>query len=245
MEAKRCRVSVLRLIVIWCWACCGCLDQIPIPARTDGFVYGRTPPTWGGTVLVEAFFDPVCPDSREAWPPLKKAVEQYGASVSVVVHLFPLPWVLSNSILPRCLWLRVLPFFSSYFSHTYDYLFMRTLWRVQKRFNFFYNGFSYWLMNYLLGNFIWEKYLGQIIISPIKILQRRKIKDKNQKVVWFTQYFNIHDPIQISCPVEICSSNLSTPTPAAKGKKFDSGPSWQKKHISSMVQVNRQKAKHS
>lgn len=66
--------------------------QIPIPAKPDGFVYGGKPLAWGETVVVEAFLDPVCPDSRDAWPPLKKVVEHYGGSrVSVVVHLFPLP----------------------------------------------------------------------------------------------------------------------------------------------------------
>lgn len=86
------RASLL-LLVIGCYVCCRpCSAQIPIPARTDGFVYGGKPPAWGETVVVEAFFDPVCPDSRDAWPPLKKAVERYASRVSVVVHLFPLPY---------------------------------------------------------------------------------------------------------------------------------------------------------
>ncbi|CAN6242644.1 unnamed protein product [Urochloa humidicola] len=92
MEASR-RVSLLLLAIVGCSACLVvCRAQIPIPARTDGFVYGGKPPAWGETVVVEAFFDPVCPDSRDAWPALKKAVEQYGSRVSVVVHLFPLPY---------------------------------------------------------------------------------------------------------------------------------------------------------
>ncbi|XP_062225228.1 uncharacterized protein LOC133923935 [Phragmites australis] len=89
-SSSRHRVSLLLLVII---GCCGCRAQIPIPARTDGFVYaGKPPPAWGQTVVVEAFVDPVCPDSRDAWPPLKKAVEHYGSRVSVVVHLFPLPY---------------------------------------------------------------------------------------------------------------------------------------------------------
>ncbi|PUZ46551.1 hypothetical protein GQ55_7G087500 [Panicum hallii var. hallii] len=92
MEASR-RVSLLLLAIIGCCACLvGCRAQLPVPARTDGFVYGGKPPAWGETVVVEAFFDPVCPDSRDAWPALKKAVEHYGSRVSVVVHLFPLPY---------------------------------------------------------------------------------------------------------------------------------------------------------
>jgi hypothetical protein len=69
-----------------------CGAQLPIPARTDGFVWKAPAPAWGEAVVMEAFFDPVYPDSRDAWPPLQKAAEHYGASsVAVVVHLTPLP----------------------------------------------------------------------------------------------------------------------------------------------------------
>jgi hypothetical protein len=91
MEASsRRRVSLVPLLVVII-GCCACRAQIPIPARTDGFVYGGKPPAWGETVVVEAFLDPVCPDSRDAWPALKKVVEHYSSRVSIVVHLFPLP----------------------------------------------------------------------------------------------------------------------------------------------------------
>ncbi|KAL6839795.1 hypothetical protein ACP4OV_030483 [Aristida adscensionis] len=89
------RVSLLLLVVaVGLCVVGGCRAQVPIPARTDGFVYGGgAAPAWGETVVVEAFLDPVCPDSRDAWPELKKAVEHYGSGVvSVVVHLFPLPY---------------------------------------------------------------------------------------------------------------------------------------------------------
>ncbi|CAL5028901.1 unnamed protein product [Urochloa decumbens] len=91
MEASR-GVSLLLLVIIGCSLCLVCRAQIPIPARTDGFVYGGKPPTWGETVVIEAFNDPVCPDSRDAWPELKKVVEHYGSKVSLIVHLFPLPY---------------------------------------------------------------------------------------------------------------------------------------------------------
>ncbi|KAG8083487.1 hypothetical protein GUJ93_ZPchr0015g6884 [Zizania palustris] len=86
------RVSLLLLVVIGCCVCRPGAAQVPIPARTDGFVYGGKPPALGETVVVEAYFDPVCPDSRDAWPHLKKAAEHYASRVSVVVHLFPLPY---------------------------------------------------------------------------------------------------------------------------------------------------------
>ncbi|KAJ7966911.1 Thioredoxin superfamily protein [Quillaja saponaria] len=65
-------------------------DYIP-PAKLDGFVYGNQPFT-RDTILIEAFYDPVCPDSRDSWPPLKQVLGYYGSSVSLVVHLLPLPY---------------------------------------------------------------------------------------------------------------------------------------------------------
>ncbi|OWM80943.1 uncharacterized protein LOC116193164 [Punica granatum] len=61
------------------------------PARPDGFVYS-TDPVGPETIIIEAFLDPVCPDSRDAWWPLKKALDYYGPHVWLVVHLLPLPY---------------------------------------------------------------------------------------------------------------------------------------------------------
>ncbi|VAI20599.1 unnamed protein product [Triticum turgidum subsp. durum] len=35
---------------------------------------------------------PLCPDSRDAWHPLRLAVERYSPMVSLIVHPFPLPY---------------------------------------------------------------------------------------------------------------------------------------------------------
>lgn len=67
-----------------------CESQLPIPAKIDGFVY-RKPTVWGESVVVEAFLDPVCPDSRDSWLPLKQALDYYSGRLSLVVHPFPLP----------------------------------------------------------------------------------------------------------------------------------------------------------
>ncbi|XP_004253137.2 uncharacterized protein [Solanum lycopersicum] len=65
--------------------------QVTLPSRQDGFWYkNRIADT--ETILIEAFFDPLCPDSRDSWPPLKLAIEHYGSRVSLVVHPFPLPY---------------------------------------------------------------------------------------------------------------------------------------------------------
>ncbi|KAK6131317.1 hypothetical protein DH2020_034946 [Rehmannia glutinosa] len=65
-----------------------CQSTIP---QQDGFWYGEKRAE-EGKVFIEAFFDPVCPDSRDSWPPLKKALNQYGSRVTLVVHTFPLPY---------------------------------------------------------------------------------------------------------------------------------------------------------
>lgn len=62
-----------------------------IPPKYDGFAYGDVPASLTESVVIEAFFDPVCPDSRDAWPPLKKLIQDYSPHISLVVHPFPLP----------------------------------------------------------------------------------------------------------------------------------------------------------
>ncbi|KAJ4964034.1 hypothetical protein NE237_023973 [Protea cynaroides] len=62
-----------------------------IPAKFDGFVYKDNLPH-ADTIIIEAFFDPLCPSCRDAWPPLKRALEYYGPRLSLIVHTFPLPY---------------------------------------------------------------------------------------------------------------------------------------------------------
>ncbi|OIT38717.1 PREDICTED: uncharacterized protein LOC109239044 [Nicotiana attenuata] len=65
--------------------------QVSLPSKQDGFWYeNRVAKT--DSILIEAFFDPVCPDSRDSWPPLKLALNHYASRVSLVVHPFPLPY---------------------------------------------------------------------------------------------------------------------------------------------------------
>lgn len=79
------------------------------PAKIDGFVYKNIRVN-SDTIVIEAFYDPVCPDSRDSWPPLKQALRYYGSRAWLVVHLFPLPSVIPffffsshNSFLDICL----------------------------------------------------------------------------------------------------------------------------------------------
>ncbi|KAK7409897.1 hypothetical protein VNO78_00281 [Psophocarpus tetragonolobus] len=66
-------------------------DYLP-PSRFDGFIYGKGSLDLSDTVFIEAFYDPVCPDSRDSWPPLKQALSHYGSRVSLLLHLLPLPY---------------------------------------------------------------------------------------------------------------------------------------------------------
>ncbi|KAK8596609.1 hypothetical protein V6N12_065092 [Hibiscus sabdariffa] len=68
----------------------GFFQSLP-PAKYDGFLYTNNRVD-SDTILIEAFFDPVCPDSRDSWPPLKQAIHHYGSRVSLIVHLLPLPY---------------------------------------------------------------------------------------------------------------------------------------------------------
>ncbi|XP_019414675.1 PREDICTED: uncharacterized protein LOC109326443 [Lupinus angustifolius] len=69
----------------------GAADYIP-PAKSDGFGY-KIHSINLDSILIEAFYDPLCPDSRDSWPPLKKALHHYGHHrVSLIVHLLPLPY---------------------------------------------------------------------------------------------------------------------------------------------------------
>lgn len=76
--------------------------QAQIPAEHDGFWFGKRPGT-AESAYVEAFFDPVCPDSRDSWPPLKKVVQFYGSHVTLVVHTFPLPYHDNSFVSSRAL----------------------------------------------------------------------------------------------------------------------------------------------
>ncbi|PIA55421.1 hypothetical protein AQUCO_00700009v1 [Aquilegia coerulea] len=82
-------IIILALIVILV----STAQALSIPAKFDGFEYkhyGKS--SKDNTIMIEAFFDPVCPDSRDAWPPLKKALQHYGSRLSLIVHPFPLPY---------------------------------------------------------------------------------------------------------------------------------------------------------
>jgi len=80
-------VLVLAVAVAGCWA------QIPIPKRYDG-VYQGTPDS---PLLLEAFFDLLCPDCAATWPTVQQVLEYYNppkspSQIRFYLHAFPLPY---------------------------------------------------------------------------------------------------------------------------------------------------------
>ena len=84
-------VSVFLFFLVFVFVAHG--QSLLPPAKSDGFVYGKRHKVDWDAIMIEAFFDPVCPDSRDSWPPLKQALAYYGDRVWLVVHLLPLPSV--------------------------------------------------------------------------------------------------------------------------------------------------------
>lgn len=84
------RTTLLFLIIVF-WTQVLHAQLVP-PARPDGFVYPPGRRVDPDSILIEAFFDPVCPDSKDAWPPLKQVFQRYGSRVSFLLHLLPLPY---------------------------------------------------------------------------------------------------------------------------------------------------------
>jgi len=63
--------------------------QTPIPSRPDGFAFGGP---LEAPIILEGFFDVLCPDCAAGWPTVKKVVAHYGNNLRLIVHTFPLPY---------------------------------------------------------------------------------------------------------------------------------------------------------
>jgi len=63
--------------------------QTPIPPRYDGFAFGGPP---SAPILLEGFFDVLCPDCAAGWPTINKVIDHYGPQLNFIMHTFPLPY---------------------------------------------------------------------------------------------------------------------------------------------------------
>ena len=84
-------MRVLSSLLVLCALAFVSHAQVPIPNRPDGYALSLTAPATAPVVL-EAFFDLLCPDSKAAWPVVKQLLEHYPQSVYFLMHTFPLPY---------------------------------------------------------------------------------------------------------------------------------------------------------
>jgi len=63
--------------------------QTPIPPRYDGFAFGGPS---SAPILLEGFFDVLCPDCAAGWPTINKVIAHYGNQLNFIMHTFPLPY---------------------------------------------------------------------------------------------------------------------------------------------------------
>jgi 2-hydroxychromene-2-carboxylate isomerase len=64
--------------------------QVPIPTRPDGYALNTAPAS--SPVVLDAFFDLLCPDSQAAWPTIKQLLAHYPNNLYFLLHTFPLPY---------------------------------------------------------------------------------------------------------------------------------------------------------
>lgn len=65
------------------------LAQIPVPSTYPGFSLGSP----SAPVVIEMFYDILCPYCRKAWPHMEDVYRHYGSTnVRMVFHTFPLPY---------------------------------------------------------------------------------------------------------------------------------------------------------
>ncbi|KAL4171102.1 hypothetical protein KRP22_009200 [Phytophthora ramorum] len=80
----------VRLLLL-CTVLCGLIKAQRIPRRPPGFTLGSGSSDAG--VQLESYIDLLCPDSKSAYPGLKKLAEHYGPTeLRVRFVLFPLPY---------------------------------------------------------------------------------------------------------------------------------------------------------
>ncbi|XP_062506770.1 uncharacterized protein LOC134183292 [Corticium candelabrum] len=64
--------------------------QVPVPSHVPGFVIQNG--SESAHVVIDAFYDLLCPDSKANWPILQKVMDHYKDDVRVRLVLFPLPY---------------------------------------------------------------------------------------------------------------------------------------------------------
>lgn len=74
-------------------------SEVPVPPRPQGYVYAYSQSNNLTDLQIDAFFDPLCPESKQAFPTLLQVANHYGPDVMTLrLHMFPLPYI-RNSFL--------------------------------------------------------------------------------------------------------------------------------------------------
>jgi len=82
-------MKVLSVLLVACATLAGVFAQNPIPNRPDGYKIGQS----DAPVVIDGFFDLLCPDSAAVWPTIKQVIQAYGSkNLQFVMHTFPLPY---------------------------------------------------------------------------------------------------------------------------------------------------------
>lgn len=83
---------ILYILALW-FVILAYAQEVPIPPRTLGYVYSYGKTTNLTAVNIDAFYDPLCPDSKQAFPVLQQVAHHYGPDVLTLrLHMFPLPY---------------------------------------------------------------------------------------------------------------------------------------------------------
>nr|XP_034321923.1 uncharacterized protein LOC105341256 [Crassostrea gigas] len=82
-----------RCTVIFCVTIIAHAQEVPVPPRPQGYVYAYSQSNNLTDLQLHAFFDPLCPDSKQAFPTLLQVANHYGPDVLTLrLHMFPLPY---------------------------------------------------------------------------------------------------------------------------------------------------------
>lgn len=79
--------------VIFCVIFIAHAQEVPVPPRPQGYIYAYSQSNNLTDLQVDAFFDLLCPDSKQAFPTLLQVANHYGPDVMTLrLHMFPLPY---------------------------------------------------------------------------------------------------------------------------------------------------------
>ena len=69
---------------------------IPVPYVEPGVLYELGGTFDESSVTLETVFNPFCPDSEWAWYVLKDVSANYGTDLALVIHIFPMPYLINS-----------------------------------------------------------------------------------------------------------------------------------------------------